>query len=102
MEITNEFTPEECTTMSDIRTEIDVLDRGIISLIGQRSKYLEAADKFKTADVTVRSPEQIKTMLQQRREWANAEGVDPDIIEKIYTDLVNHFIQDHLKAAQSE
>jgi isochorismate pyruvate lyase len=102
MEITNEFSPDECATMSDIRTEIDVIDRGIISLIGQRSKYIEAAVKFKTADVTVRSPEQIKTMLQQRREWANAEGVDPDIIEKVYTDLVNHFIQSDLQSVQPE
>ncbi len=96
MEITNELSPEECTSMSDIRTEIDLLDRGIICLIGQRAKYLEAADQFKTAEVNVRSPEQIKTMLQQRREWANAEGVNPDIVEKIYTDLVNHFMQGDL------
>ncbi|HEX7762252.1 MAG TPA: chorismate mutase [Cellvibrio sp.] len=100
MEISNELTPEECSSMSDIRTEIDFLDRAIISLIGQRSKYLEAATKLQTPDLMVRSPEQIKTMLLQRREWANAEGVDPDIIEKIYTDLVHHFLQDHLKATQ--
>jgi isochorismate pyruvate lyase len=102
MEITNELNPDECTTMSDIRTEIDFLDRAIITLIGQRSKYLEAAAKLHTPDVTVRSPEQIKTMLLQRREWANAEGVDPDIIEKVYTDLVNHFSQDYMNNLQPE
>jgi isochorismate pyruvate lyase len=96
MDITNELSPDECSTMSDIRTEIDFLDRAIINLIGQRSKYLEAATKFTTPDVSVRSPEQIKTMLMQRREWANAEGVNPDIIEKVYIDLVNHFSQDSL------
>jgi isochorismate pyruvate lyase len=101
MEITNELSPEECSSMSDIRTEIDFLDRAIINLIGQRSKYLEAAAKFHTPDTTVRSPEQIKTMLLQRREWANAEGVDPDIIEKVYSDLVNHFSQDYSSHLQS-
>lgn len=102
MEINNELTPEECTTMSDIRTEIDFLDRAIISLIGQRSRYLEEAAKFKTDTVQVRSAEQIKHMLEQRREWASVEGVSPDVIEKIYTDLVNYFIQCDLQPEQPE
>ena len=36
-------------------------------------------------------------MLLQRREWATEEGLNPDAIEKMYTDLVNHFIEEELK-----
>jgi isochorismate pyruvate lyase len=44
-------------------------------------------------------------MLATRREWAEAEGLSPDAIEKMYSDLVNHFIAEEMKhwaAHQSE
>lgn len=36
-------------------------------------------------------------MLQQRRIWAEAEGLSADAIEKMYQDLVNHFIAEEMK-----
>ena len=32
-------------------------------------------------------------MLKQRRAWAEEEGLNGDAIEKMYRDLVNHFIE---------
>lgn len=96
MDINNEKIPEECVSMSDIRTEIDVIDRTIITLIGQRYKYVQAAAKFKTSETAVRAPERFKSMLLKRREWAQVEGLNPDAIEKLYADLVNYFIQEEL------
>jgi isochorismate pyruvate lyase len=36
-------------------------------------------------------------MLDQRRIWAEQEGLNPDVIEKMYRDLVNYFIKEELK-----
>ena len=36
-------------------------------------------------------------MLVQRREWAVAERVKPDVIEKLYRDLVQYFISEELQ-----
>ena len=36
-------------------------------------------------------------MLQRRRHWAEAEGLAPDAIEKMYSDLVNYFIEEELR-----
>ena len=36
-------------------------------------------------------------MLQRRRRWAEAEGLAPDAIEKMYSDLVNYFIEEELR-----
>jgi isochorismate pyruvate lyase len=41
-------------------------------------------------------------MLQQRREWAQASGLNPDVIENIYRDLVNYYIEEELKHYKSE
>lgn len=89
--------PDQCESMVDIRAEIDRLDRQVVALLGQRFAYVKAASKFKTSETTVRAPERLQAMLQQRRVWAEEEGLDADVIEKMYQDLVNHFIDEEMK-----
>lgn len=83
--------------MDDIRAEIDLLDRAVVSLIGQRHQYVLAAAKFKTSATSVRAPERFKAMLAQRRQWAEQEGLSPVAIERMFSDLVNHFIEEEMK-----
>lgn len=90
-------TQDECENIIDIRAEIDRLDRHVITLLGQRFAYVKAASKFKTSEASVRASERFQAMLQQRRVWAEAEGLNPDVIEKLYRDLVNHFIEEEMK-----
>ena len=88
--------PEDCSNIQDIRTEIDNLDRQIIKLIGKRFKYVKAAVKFKTSETSVKAPERFESMLKQRKNWAE-ENLNPDVIENIYRDLVNYFINEELE-----
>lgn len=94
--------PDECTDMQDIRTEIDRIDREVVALIGQRFQYVKAAAAFKTSTATVRAPERFQAMLQQRRRWAEEEGLAPDAIQEMYRGLVNYFIVEELKAWKTE
>lgn len=93
--------PAACEGMDDIRREIDALDQAVIRLLGQRFQYVLAASKFKTSASSVRAPERFAAMLTTRRAWAEAEGLDPDAIEKMYSDLVNHFIEQEMKHWQA-
>jgi isochorismate pyruvate lyase len=90
-------TPNQCESMVDIRAEIDRLDRQVVALLGQCFAYVKAASKFKTSETTVRAPERLQSMLQQRRVWAEEEGLDADVVEKMYQDLVNHFIDEEME-----
>src|SRR3989338_1025398 len=101
MEVKNKLSPDECSSMEDIRGEIDRLDQAVIKLLGLRFKYVLAASKFKTSEASVRAPERFKAMLGKRREWAEAEGLNPDAIEKLYADLVNHFIEEEMQQWKS-
>jgi isochorismate pyruvate lyase len=89
--------PEECENMTDIRQEIDGIDHQVIQLLGQRFAYVKAASKFKTSEQSVKAPDRLRSMLQTRRVWAEAAGLNPDVIEKMYQDLVNHFIAEEMK-----
>lgn len=95
-------TPEECENMTDIRAEIDRIDRQVVALLGQRFAYVKAASLFKTSETSVRAPERFQAMLQQRRAWAEDEGLNADAIEKMYCDLVNHFIEEEMKHWKSK
>lgn len=94
-------TPDQCQSMVDVRDEIDRLDRQIITLLGQRFVYVKVAAKFKTNETDVRAPERFQAMLKQRRAWALEEKLSADLIEKLYRDLVNHFIDEEMKHWQN-
>ena len=94
--------PEECAGLQDIRAEIDRIDCDVITALGQRFAYVKAAGKFKTSEESVKAADRFAAMLQQRREWAAVEGLSPDVIEKLYRDLVTHFIEEELKQWQQQ
>ena len=88
--------PEECSNINEIRSEIDRIDLQIVSAIAKRQLCVRAASKFKTSETAVKAPERQAAMLRQRRSWAQEKGLSPDIIEKLFKDLVQHFIQEEL------
>lgn len=93
----------DCQDMTDIRAAIDHLDSQVIKVLGQRFEYVKAAAKFKTDAHSVQAPERLKKMLQQRRQWSEAAGLDPDVIEQLYRGLVQYFIDaelDHWHSSQ--
>ena len=94
--------PEKCENMLEIRAEIDSIDRNIIALIGKRYQYVKAAAKFKTSETSVKAPERFKAMLIERRAWAEQHGLSPDMVEKLYSDMVNYFISEELKLFKTE
>ncbi len=89
--------PEDCEGIEDVRQAIDALDREIVTLIGRRARYVEAAARFKNSEQGVRAPERQREMLAQRRRWAEEAGLDPDVIEGIYRTLVSYFVDREMK-----
>ena len=89
-------TPDECADMGDIRAEINRIDRDVIALVGQRFQYVQAAAQFKTSEESVKVPERFNSMLGQRRSWAEEQGLSPDVIEKMFRDLVGYFIKEEM------
>ncbi|HEY0289820.1 MAG TPA: isochorismate lyase [Pseudomonas sp.] len=89
--------PDVCSGMDDIRREIDRIDRDIIFMLGKRFDYVKVASRFKTSETSVRALERFKAMLSQRRLWAEEAGLSADAVEKMYRDLVTHFIEEEMR-----
>ena len=92
----------ECQNIDDIRKAIDKIDKEIISLIAKRAGYVGAASKFKKNETAVKAPERVKAMLQKRAEWAKEREIKPEIIVKIYSELVDFFIKEEMTKWEQE
>ncbi|MDZ7723671.1 MAG: chorismate mutase [candidate division KSB1 bacterium] len=84
--------PNECKNMEDVWNEIDNIDLQIIRLISKRGEYVHAASKFKKSQIEVRAENRVKSMLRKRRDWAENEHIEPDVVEKLFSSLVDYFI----------
>jgi len=89
--------PEECNTITEIRNEIDNLDKQIIALIGTRFNYVKQIIKFKSNEEDVLARQRYEEVLLKRREWAEKQNLNPEIIENIYKTLVGYFIDEQMK-----
>ncbi len=90
--------PSECTNITDVRNEIDNIDKVIVTLLSERFQYVKEVVKYKenTPDSIVASDRR-NVVLQQRRQWAEEQGLDPNVIEEIYTRLIQYFISEEMK-----
>ncbi len=83
--------PEACESLAEVREAIDALDRELLALLGRRAGYVHAAARFKTDAASVRAPDRVRAMLEQRRAWAAEEGLDPEVVAQLFTLLVEYF-----------
>lgn len=89
--------PEECANLAEVRAEIDRIDRELVRLLGERLGYVRAAAGFKTSVASVPAPERLAAMLTERRAWALDAGLQPEMIEQLFTNLVHYFIAEELR-----
>lgn len=85
--------PQDCRSLAEIRSQIDQLDRSLITTISRRQDYVHAAAGFKRSEDQVHAHDRQRTMLAARRQWAESEGVDPDLIEALFRTMVAHFVK---------
>jgi len=94
----NEKLPLECTNISEVRNEIDNIDREIIRLISTRFEYVKEVVKYKDNTASaIEASDRKQAVMRTRREWAEDNGLNPDVIENIYDQLVQYFIEEEKK-----
>lgn len=90
--------PSECTTIDDVRNEIDNIDREIIRLLGQRFGYVKEVVKYKSNDrKSIEASDRRTAVINTRKQWAEEQGLNGEIIGNIYDQLVAHFIEEEVK-----
>ena len=88
---------EKCESLEQVRENIDQLDQQLIELIATRQFYVDQAVRFKRTTEDAQSPERVQQVIDNVRQKAFEVGTDPDLVERIYREMIQHFIQRELK-----
>lgn len=85
--------PEDCSTINEIRTQIDQIDKQLIGLLGERLKFVKSIVRFKKDEEDIIARKRYEQVLEERRSWAEENSLDPDVIEDLYKSMIRYFIE---------
>ncbi|WP_067708804.1 chorismate mutase [Nocardia yamanashiensis] len=80
-------------SLEEVRTRIDAIDAQIVELLGARQQLVFRAATFKRNPDEVRAPDRRARMMVRLRELAEEHGVAPDLVEQVYTTMIDGFIE---------
>jgi isochorismate pyruvate lyase len=86
-------TAADCTTMEEIRENIDRIDIGLMALFAERWSFIGRAAEIKAnlglaADIPVR----VQEVRDNARKNAQAHGLDGDFYDDLWSRLIQHAI----------
>ena len=87
----------KCESLEQARLVIDEIDQQLIELIAIRQFYVDQAVRFKRTAEDVQSPERVEQVIGKVRNKATELFTDPDLVESIYREMIQHFIRRELK-----
>jgi isochorismate pyruvate lyase len=79
---------QHCTTMEDVRRQVNALDDVLVPLLVTRIGYMTQAARIKGDVNQVRDEERIETIVQRVRERTEQEGGQPEVMEAVYRELM--------------
>ncbi len=85
--------PEDCQNLDDVRGGIDAIDRRIVELLTDRSRYIERAARLKHDADEIEVPARVEEIVSTVRSLAARSGMSPDIVERIYRVMIASFIE---------
>jgi isochorismate pyruvate lyase len=85
-----------CTTLEEVRSNIDRLDQQIVSLLAERGHYVSQAARFKKDTDGVKAPQRVEQVISKVRNLSQTVGANPDVTEQVYRAMIAAFIQQEL------
>lgn len=79
----------DCAAMSDVRREIDRIDRALIRILAERLTYIERAGHIKSDRDTVRDEARINDVLAKVKASCAREGFPFEIAEPVWRRLMD-------------
>ncbi|WP_429912316.1 chorismate mutase [Glycocaulis sp.] len=89
--------PQDCAQMAEVRDGVDRLDRALIGLIAERTRYMEAAARIKPSRDVVRDEDRIEDVIAKVKAAARKAGVPESLAEPVWRELVERSIQHELQ-----
>lgn len=81
--------PKSCSSMAELRVQIDALDADLVSMLALRAQYIDRAIDLKPGEnMKARVPERVEDVVAKVRAVAEAKGLDPEMIEGLWRQII--------------
>jgi isochorismate pyruvate lyase len=91
--------PEHCESMAALRGQIDRIDQTLLDLLAERARYIDRAIVLKPREsLPARTTGRVAEVISNVRNGATQRGLDPDLIEAIWAQLIEAAIAHEARA----
>ena len=84
---------KKCSSLEEVRAEIDKVDAMILELIAKRKDYIKQAANFKHSVEEIKTDDRIDEVLSNARHNALRLGVSPDLVTTIYKAMIDDMVE---------
>jgi len=78
--------------LEELRHEIDALDTQLVQLLAKRKACVMQAARFKKDTQGVKDDARVEVVIQKVRKKAVTYEVNPDLVERLYREMIGSFI----------
>lgn len=86
----------ECTSLEQVRENIDRIDQQIVALLAERGGYVKQAARFKKTTDDVKAPQRVEQVIAKVKALANDLGASPVVTEHVYRAMIAAFMNAEL------
>jgi isochorismate pyruvate lyase len=84
---------KKCSSLEEVREEIDKIDYKLVELISERSHLIRQAAGFKNSIDEVKEKDRIDFILQRARHHAIELGISPNTISDLFTIMIDEMVE---------
>ncbi|WP_297443426.1 chorismate mutase [Sulfurimonas sp.] len=84
---------KKCTSLQEVREEIDKIDSQLVKLIAERSHLIRQAASFKESVEEVKAEDRINDIMQKVRSKAIELNVNPNMISELFNIMIDEMVE---------
>ncbi len=84
---------KKCTSLEEVRDEIDKIDDQILELIAKRKDMVKQAANFKHSVEEIKADDRIDHVIDRVRHKALVLGVSPNMVTDIYRQMIEDMVE---------
>ena len=85
-----------CNSIEEIRSNIDRIDRQIVTLLAERGGYVKQAARFKKTTDDVKAPQRVEQVIAKVTALSQELGANASVTEQVYRAMISGFINAEL------
>ena len=86
----------DCNSIEEVRSNIDRIDRQIVSLLAERGGYVKQAARFKKTTDDVKAPQRVEQVIAKVTALSQELGANASVTEQVYRAMISGFINAEL------